>query len=65
MEGSLQGLLISSRSVNNHVRYMHILFLGGRFLSIISSETASTNISKYYRRYLWKFLCKISSFPHD
>jgi hypothetical protein len=41
---------------------MQFLFLVGRLIKIISSETAWANIVKYYRKHLWKTLYKISSF---
>jgi hypothetical protein len=44
---------------------MQFLFLVGRLIKIISSETAWENIVKYYRKHLWKTLYKISSFPYD
>jgi len=65
MKGSLERLLILSRSVKKHHRYMQFLFLVGRFIKIISSETAWANIVKYYRKHLWKTLYKISSFSYD
>jgi hypothetical protein len=52
LKGSLERLLISSRSVKKHHRYMQFLFLVGRLIKIISSETAWENIVKYYRKHL-------------
>jgi hypothetical protein len=65
MIGSLERLLISSRSVKKHHRYVQFLFSVDRLIKIISSETAWANIVKYYRKHLWKTLYKISSFPYD
>ena len=65
MKGSLQRLLISSRSVSKHHRYMQFLFLVGRFINIIPTETAWANIMKYCRKHLWKTLYTISSFSYD
>jgi hypothetical protein len=54
MEGSLEMLLIVSRSINKHVRHRHFLFLIGRFLKIFYSETAwplmdQNDMSNLYR----------------
>jgi hypothetical protein len=46
MEGSLQRLLISSRSINKHGRHRQFLFLIGQFLKIFSSETTLRNEPK-------------------
>ena len=46
MEGPLERMLISSRSINKHGHHRQFLFLIGRFKKIFSSETAWPNEPK-------------------
>ena len=46
-------------------QHMQFLFLVCRFMKIFSSETTFPNKAKFYRKYIWKFLYKISLFRTD
>ena len=54
-------MLVSTRSVYNYGCHWKFLLLVGRFLKI-SSETTWPNMSKFYRKHLWKIFYRISSF---
>ena len=55
-------MFISSRSINKHGHYVQFLFLISQFLKIFSSKTIWPNKAKFYRKYLWRVLYKISSY---
>ena len=62
MEDTLIRLLKLFQSVNKHGRHEPCLFLVGRFLKKISSETAQQNEQKLGRKHSGRFSIKIVHF---